>query len=63
MKPGGKQMPLDADPVPGGNIAVDWDTETGVMDKVAWNFPRQGVDPPRYRSHFASCPDANQWRI
>lgn len=56
-----RQMPVNADPEPGGNIAVD---------------PRPGLDPLARvlsvtaqfgrtnlrKSHFVDCPQADKWR-
>jgi hypothetical protein len=49
-------MPLDADPVPDGNVIV-------VMG-VAYVVERPpGPGEVRYRSHFATCPNADHHRI
>lgn len=58
---GGSFMPIDADPVAeGGNIAI--------VDGAAQVFRGTLLEPPlpegapRYVSHFATCPDAKEWR-
>ncbi len=47
--------PLDAAPHPDGTIAV----ENGLAWVIRSDFPYEG---PRYRSHFATCPQAAWWR-
>jgi hypothetical protein len=49
----GKRMPLDAEPVPGGNLEI----KDGVIRYVK---PEPGVR--RYVSHFVTCPAAAQFR-
>ena len=49
----GKRMPLDAEPVAGGNIEI----KDGVAQYVK---PEPGVR--RYVSHFVTCPAAAQFR-
>jgi hypothetical protein len=54
----GKQMPIDAIPVPDGNIILD-------TDRIAHVLPDAAQPPPdvlRYVSHFATCPNATQHR-
>jgi len=61
-----EMMPLDAAPVPycrdGGNFRI----ETNIYPPRAINVDR--INPARlfgariYRSHFATCPQANRWR-
>lgn len=62
----GRRMPLDADPerptkalkVDGGNIIF-----TGARSgSGAWLVRYVGVGPGRYRSHFATCPNAKGHR-
>ncbi len=47
----GKNMPLDPEPHPDGNVYVD--IVANVVSVVA-----KGSRTPLYRSHFATCPDA-----
>ena len=55
----GKNMPVDADPVDDGNLAVDWDQ--GVCHYL--KPPDQDdYTGRRYTSHFATCPNAKQHR-
>jgi hypothetical protein len=50
----GKAMPLDAVPVPDGMFQL--------VDGRAWTV-RSDLQPgPRYTSHFATCPQAYDWR-
>lgn len=54
----GKPMPLDPDPVPNGNVVIG-------IDGVAMVFARTGQVPKgfdRFRSHFATCPEAAKFR-
>lgn len=53
----GKRMPIDAVPTDAGTIVVD----AGVATVVA---PEDLFDTrqPRYTSHFATCPQAAEWR-
>ena len=56
----GRRMPLDADPVAGGNVLVTQDGEdlrAAVVDSAS-----QPVTRPLYRSHFVSCPNAARHR-
>jgi hypothetical protein len=52
-----KRMPVDDEPVPDGNVLLDGDRAT-VID------PGQLLldDPPRFVSHFATCPNADHHR-
>ena len=52
----GKRMPIDADPVPDGNLIVN-DGRVRVATEA--DLGRHG---PRFRSHFASCKQAAQHR-
>jgi len=62
----GGRMPLDLEPHESGNVLVAYsypDPPSGFVltsdDVLAWAHG-QGVR--LYRSHFASCPDADKWR-
>jgi hypothetical protein len=52
-----KPIPLDAEPTLDGNISL----EKGIAAVVADNYlgPGQG---PLYKSHFATCPKAKDFR-
>lgn len=53
----GKRMPLDLKPVDGGNVQLVHHDGTTTARVVA---AKPGVR--LYRSHFSSCPNANQHR-
>lgn len=53
----GKRMPLDAVPVATGNVTVEDGYAT--VHAAIGLFVAPG---PRYVSHFATCPQANQHR-
>ena len=56
----GKALPLDPEPVANGTIVLMPITEVAVTIRRGWDDP----DPltPRYVSHFATCPAADQFR-
>lgn len=59
-----RRMPVDAEPSPDGNIVLDDlgdDRLTPLAIVVDPGEPMLG-DPPRYMSHYATCPDAERWR-
>lgn len=62
----GKRVPIDAGPVENGNIRLAYAGDGS--DPVAhYEPPGQpalpDVEPePRYVSHFATCPQAREWR-
>lgn len=63
----GKRMPVDADPVDGGNVLLSpavssgqAPTATVVGKAVQPNL--FGDDSPRYVSHFSTCPNAARHR-
>ena len=49
-------VPLDPDPTPDGNLDL--------VDGKVFAYGLEGVAAkrPRYHSHFATCPDAPQFR-
>lgn len=61
LTPGGKRIPLDADPVPDGN-AVIIERRAGVPVIELIDLADVDAGAVRYRSHFATCPQANEWR-
>jgi hypothetical protein len=64
VHPGGRRMPVDAEPVAGGNLLVDLVARRGLVltaDHLAVVL-EETPDEPLYRSHFATCPDAILWR-
>lgn len=57
----GKNMPLDPIPTVDGNCWVErWDHGVPVVQVTSGFVP--GRIPMRYTSHFASCPNADEWR-
>lgn len=52
----GKPIPLDPEPRPDGNLAFR-------DDGRVYSLPQSTLDDvPRYVTHFATCPHANQHR-
>lgn len=60
MTQGGKPMPVDAEPAADGNLVVVEDVAGELRVFVASG--RDWPGEPRYRPHFATCPDAERWR-
>lgn len=67
----GKGVPLDPEPVSDGNLLLDPDAGMVLVGgnpvaELPVRHLRRGEDPgpdaTRYRSHFATCPDADDWR-
>lgn len=59
----GKRMPVDAEPVEGGNIVLRRDGETVIAEYPGKEHPSLfEADRPRYVSHFATCEDSTEWR-
>jgi hypothetical protein len=54
-------MPVDADPHPDGTITLIPAADGGATAHVLQKFESAGW-APRYRSHFATCPNASDWR-
>lgn len=52
------RYPIDPAPIAGGNIELE--TRGQQSPLVHFHPPEPGK--PRYRSHFATCPDAARWR-
>lgn len=56
--PRGSSMPIDAEPVEfGGNVVIRRGTAI-VLKKGEASYPKE----PRYRSHFATCPNSAKHR-
>lgn len=60
----GKRIPIDVGPTPDGNIILAANPSGGVKAHVL----SKGDAPPdparnRYKSHFATCPKADYFRI
>ena len=65
----GKKIPIDAAPAAGGNITLSERAKQApiaVMLDAQGNAPLPALQPsaeaPRYTSHFATCPDAENYR-
>jgi hypothetical protein len=60
----GRRMPVDADPVPDGNVVVVREGVGQAPPVVEVGHPAtlMPADRPRYQSHFATCPQASQHR-
>jgi hypothetical protein len=58
-----KSIPLDPDPHPDGNLVLVW-TSPGRQPMALVVNPHEPMldEPPRYRSHFVTCPNADQHR-
>lgn len=55
----GRPVPLDAEPTADGNVVLR-DGQAVVLGKAG--LAELPADAPRFRSHFATCPHAGQWR-
>lgn len=56
--PSGKLMPLDAQPVPNGNIAARRDERGDLVARVLKDGEQPANGERRGTSHFATCPNA-----
>jgi hypothetical protein len=57
----GKDMPVNPDPVPGGNIALDERPGVAPLARVLTVTQQFGRTNLR-TSHFVDCPQAPKWR-
>ncbi len=57
----GKDMPVNADPAPGGNVALDYRPGQDPLARVLTTTQQFGRNNLRL-SHFATCPQAPRWR-
>lgn len=69
VKKSGKRMPIDPEPVDGGNVEVVGSRVDGdfgrcelVIVHPKGSLPMPGMGKDRFRSHFASCPNADHHR-
>jgi hypothetical protein len=65
--PEGHRMPVDAEPVDGGNVVLSPASSPGQAPTATVVGRRVqaslfGDDGPRYVSHFATCPNADRHR-
>ena len=71
----GKRMPLDAAPIPAGNVVLVGTSVTdhgatptarvlaAAQDTLFGGMGRPGdTGGPYYQAHWVSCPDADDWR-
>lgn len=63
----GKSMPVDAEPVEGGNVYFVGSPGSLVVRVLSDPQPTldeqtDSADGLRYLSHFATCPQADRWR-
>jgi hypothetical protein len=59
----GTRAPIDYDPVPDGNIVIVGTAFGGpTIDVVREEAALFGDDRPHYTNHFATCPQADEWR-
>lgn len=59
----GKQMPLDPEGVPDGNVWVDhWKAGMPVVKMAMMGDAVPANVLTRYVSHFTTCPNADAWR-
>lgn len=58
----GRSMPIDPDPVPDGNLILTYPSPGSVLAIVVDPNALMLDDPPRYVSHFSTCPNADQHR-
>lgn len=60
----GRRMPVDAEPVEGGNVRLRQDGERVIAEYPGKEHPGlfDEDDRARYVSHFATCPQAGRWR-
>lgn len=64
----GRTMPIDAEPTPDGNVTYTGRPVTNDRGVTRPGVRVEGTAPlfddgePRYTSHFATCPHADDWR-
>jgi hypothetical protein len=59
---GGKRMPVDALPVPDGNVELTLQPGSWVGPVAAVLTAPSLFAKPLRKAHFATCPAAEQWR-
>lgn len=57
----GKRMPVDAEPSDAGNIVIRHDGIAHYLTAEDKLHPKYSGEH-RYTSHFATCPQKDQWR-
>ena len=59
----GNRMPVDAEPVEGGNVVLRRDGEALIAEYPGKEHPSLFEDDGvRYVSHFSTCPEGKEWR-
>ena len=58
----GNTMPVDVEPVEDGNIIVHGENCTIITKAEVASRVELGDATPRFKSHFATCPQATHWR-
>lgn len=61
MLPGKKAAPIDAAATYDGNIVLR-DHGSSVVAHILAPGDHRSDNEPTYTSHFATCPDADEWR-
>jgi hypothetical protein len=57
----GRRMPLDPEPVRDGNVVFTGEYDDDVP-RVRYLHRDEAPDVPTYKSHFATCPNADAHR-
>lgn len=57
-----RRIPIDADPVDDGNLVLTYPSPGTALALVVDPAQTTLGDPPRYISHYVTCPDADSWR-
>jgi hypothetical protein len=58
----GRRIPLDAEPADGGNMVLEQRGHHRAPLATVLTGGAAPNDKPRYKSHFATCPNAQQHR-
>lgn len=59
----GRRMPVDAHPVPAGNVMLREQGEGKAPLALVVPFGAFAEGEPEYRSHLDTCKRADQWRV
>ena len=62
MEGSGKANPIDPEPVENGNIELFTGEDGRPMGRVVTDASDRLFTPPLHLSHWATCPDADEWR-
>ena len=58
----GRRMPVNAEPDPDGNVVLLYPSPGAALAMIVDPGQTTLDDAPRYLSHFATCPNADQHR-